>query len=202
MISSISSASSVYASLSTSSTSSSSKSSSLTSDQTDLISSVLSNYDSSNLTEEDAQAIVSAFEDAGITPSSELESAMEELGFSAQEVGQLAGVGPRGGGGGMPPPPSNDEVSSISSLLDSLLSTEEDEDGTSTTTTSFDDIMEYTSRILNLNEESKDEVMTLLEKYSSDDSEYSQDEKSSIIKNSLSQILSDTSNYKSVSFYG
>lgn len=197
MISSISSSSAVYANTSTSSTN---RSSSLTSDQTDLISSVLSNYDSNNLSQEDAQAIVSAFQDAGIKPSSELASAMENAGFSAQEVGQLAGVGPKGAGGMPPPPPSSEELSSVSSILDSLLST--DEDSSSTTSTSFDDIMEYTSRILNLNEKSKDEVMTLLEKYSNSESNYTQDQKSSIIKNSLSQILSDTNNYKSVSFYG
>ncbi|MBU0924421.1 hypothetical protein KKG81_06000 [bacterium] len=197
MISGISSSSAVYASTSASSTSRTQ--SSLSTDQTDLISSILSNYDASSLSEEDAQSIVAAFQDAGISPSKELESAMDEAGFSAQEVGQLAGVGPRGGGG-MPPPPPSEEIDSVSSILDSLLST--DDDASSTTTTSFDDIMEYTSRILNLNEKSKDEVMSLLEKYSSTESDYTQDQKSNIVKNSLSQILSDTNNYKSVSFYG
>ena len=178
-------------------TQNSSSASKLTSSQLDTISSVLANYDSTNLSSSDAQSIIKSFEDAGIEPSSELESAMDELGFSAQEVGKLGG----GKQGGMPPPPSDEEVSSISSLLDSLLSAE-DEDSTSTSSTSFEDIMDYTSRILNLNDSSKEQVMSLLDKYSTKDSEYSQSETNTIVKASLSEILSNNDNYKSVSFYG
>lgn len=181
---------------------SSSSEDSLSFSQLETISSVLENYDADNLSQSDAQSIVAAFQDAGIEPSSELASAMEEAGFDAQEVGGLAGV--QGGGGpagGMPPPPPQEETDSISSLLDSLLNTEEDEEST-TTTTSFDDIMDYTSRILSLNEESKTEVMDLLDKYSSDDTEYTTEETNNLLKTSLSQILADSDNYKSVSFYG
>ena len=194
MVDSISSSSMVMPQASQSSGSSSS----LTSSQLETISSVLAEYDTDNLSESDAQSIVAAFKEAGIEPSSELMSAMEEAGFDAQEVGTLAGVGPQGGGqGGMPPPPPEDEVSSISSLLDTLLSTEEDE-----SSTSFEDVMDYTSRILSLDEESKEEVMDLLSKFSSEDSEYSQEETNALLKTSLSQILSNSDNYKSVSFYG
>lgn len=198
MINSISSNSTIMAELaqSTSSTSTSSTSS-LTSAQLDTISSVLENYDSSNLSTSDAQSIIKSFEEAGIEPSSDLESAMAELGFSAQEVGSLGGAGAQGG---MPPPPSEEEVSSISTLLDSLLSSD-DEDETSTSS-STSDIMDYTSRILSLNDSSKEEVMNLLDKYSSEDSGYTQSETNTLLKASLSDILSDTSNYKSVSFYG
>ena len=86
-----------------------SESQNVSSSQSDEISSILSNYDSSNLSESDAQAIVAAFQDAGIEPSKELESAMEEAGFDAQEVGTLAGVGAQaaGGAGTPPPPPSS-----------------------------------------------------------------------------------------------
>jgi len=70
-------------------------------DQKSLISQTLSNYDPETLTEEDAQAIVAAFKDAGIRPTKELASAMEELGFDARAVGELAGAErPKG-----PPPP-------------------------------------------------------------------------------------------------
>ena len=62
--------------------------------------------------------------------------------------------------------------------------------------------MDYTSRILSLNDSSKEEVMNLLDKYSSEDSTYSQSETNALLKASLSEILSDNSNYKSVSFYG
>ena len=76
--------------------------SSLSTSQLETISSVLSEYDADNLSQSDAQSIVAAFEEAGIQPSDELVSAMEEAGFDAKEVGTLAGVGPQGGppGGG------------------------------------------------------------------------------------------------------
>ena len=197
MINSISSSSTIMADLAKS-TSSTSSSSSLTAAQLETISSVLESYDSSNLSASDAQSIIESFQDAGIEPSSELESAMSDLGFDAKEVGDL---GRSDAQSGMPPPPpSEEEVSSISSLLDSLLSTEEDDETSTSSSTS--DIMDYTSRILSLNDSSKEEVMNLLDKYSSEDSTYSQSETNALLKASLSEILSDNSNYKSVSFYG
>ena len=78
---------------STSTTTSSSSS------QAETISSILAEYDADNLSESDAKSIVAAFQEAGIEPSEELVSAMEEAGFDAKEVGTLAGVGPQGGGG-------------------------------------------------------------------------------------------------------
>lgn len=180
MINSISSNSTIMADLAKS-TSSTSSSSSLTAAQLETISSVLDSYDSSNLSASDAQSIIASFEEAGIEASSDLESAMSDLGFDAKEVGDL---GRSGAQGGMPPPPpSEEDVSSISSLLDSLLSTEEDEDETSTSSTS--DIMDYTSRILSLNDSSKDEVMNLLDKYSNEDSGYTQSETNTLLKASL-----------------
>ena len=86
-----------------------SSSNNLSSSQKDTISSVLENYDANNLSQSDALEIVAAFKEAGIQPSSELESTMKEAGFDAKEVGTLAGVesqgqtgsgGPSGGGGG------------------------------------------------------------------------------------------------------
>lgn len=197
MVGSISSNSAVMQQQMSASSTSSSNSSSLSSSQLETISSVLQNYDASNLSSEDATAIVQAFEKAGIEPSEDLASAMKSEGFDAKEVGDAAGVGGPQGGGGMPPPPSAEEESDISSLLDALLSTEEDEDSTS----SISDVMEYTSRILNLNEDSKAEVMDILDKYSSTETEYSQEEVSNIVKNSLSSILSDSDNYNNISFY-
>ena len=196
MINSISSSSTIMADLAKS-TSSTSSSSSLTAAQLETISSVLESYDSSNLSASDAQSIIASFEEAGIEPSAELESAMSDLGFDAKEVGDL---GRSDAQSGMPPPPSEEEVSSISSLLDSLLSTDEDDETSTSSSTS--DIMDYTSRILSLNDSSKEEVMNLLDKYSSEDSTYSQSETNALLKASLSEILSDNSNYKSVSFYG
>lgn len=168
--------------------------SSLTASQLGTISSTLEQFDSSNLSSKDAASIVSAFESAGIAPSEELASAMEDAGFDAREVGDAAGLG--GAGMPPPPPPSDEELSEVTDLLDALLSLEEDEESSSPT-----DIMEYTSRILNLNESSKTEVMDMLEKFSANEEEYSDEEVSNILKNSLSSILSDSSNYNNVSIF-
>jgi hypothetical protein len=182
---------------------------SLTDSQLETIGSVLSQYDSENLSEADAQAIVESFQAAGIQPGKALEEAMSAEGFDAKEVGSLAGVGGPGGAGGMPPPPpppSEEEVSSISSLLDTLLnSDEEDEDSTTTSEltsdSTFDEVMEYTSRILSLNEESQASVLEMLSNLSTNNNEYSQEEMNNLVKGSLSNILSDSNNYSHASFY-
>ncbi len=83
----------------------------LTDAQKATITETLEQFDASNLTEADAQSIVSAFSEAGIQPGREMAEAMSAAGFNAREVGDLAGVGPhnqgqsQGMGGGMPPPP-------------------------------------------------------------------------------------------------
>jgi len=91
-----------------------------TSSYEDTVSSILSDYDADNLTEEDAQSIVAAFQDAGIEASDELVDAMADAGFDAQEVGTLAGVGAQG----TPPPPPSDSSSSSEDYDD--LDTNED----------------------------------------------------------------------------
>jgi Ca2+-binding EF-hand superfamily protein len=99
-------------------------SSSTSSSQSETISSILLEYDSSNLSQNDAKSIVSAFQEAGIEPSEELVSAMAEAGFDAKEVGTLAGVaGPQGGGGGGAPMASSD-TSEVYDAMDT------NEDGT------------------------------------------------------------------------
>jgi len=185
---------------------SSSSNSSLSTSQLETISSVLEEYDANNLSSEDAQSIVAAFKDAGIESSKAFENTMTTEGFDAKTVGDTAGIGgPKGGGGGMPPPPpppSEEEESSVTDLLDTLLTLgEDDEDDESSTTSSFNEVMEYTSRILSLNESSKTSVMEMLENYSSNENDYSEEEISNIVKNSLGSILSDPDNYNHISFY-
>jgi len=199
----------------TSSTSSTSKNS-LSYDQQQVIDDTLSNYDSSNMSQSDALEIVAAFQDANIQPSKQLADAMSSLGFDAKEVGDLAGVGTNAQNvaqqiGGMPPPPpppppsnSTDEdeedeeeyYSTVQSLMDSLFSSDEDE-----SSSSVDTLSDYTSRVLNLNDESKQNLMELFDKYNSEDSEYSQDEANTLVKNYLSDMLSDSKNYNHSSFY-
>ena len=190
-------------------TSSTTSSNQKSSTQTETIKSILSNYNAESLSEDDAKAIVTAFQDAGIEASSELASAMDEAGFDAQEVGTLAGVSPQGGGG-MPPPPSTEEVDTLTDILAELLESEDDDELTTTSTnaystssdsTSFEDVLDYTSRIIQLNDVAKDEVMELFESYKSENTEESSIETNNALKSSLKDILSDSSNYKSVSFY-
>jgi hypothetical protein len=198
----------------TSSAASTSKNS-LSYEQQQVIDDTLSNYDSSNLSQSDAQEIVAAFQDANIQPSKQLSDAMSSLGFDAKEVGDLAGVGTDVQNvaqqiGGMPPPPppppsnSTDEdeeddeeyYSTVQSLMDSLFNDDEEESRNSLNTLS-----DYTSRVLNLNDEAKQNVMDLFDKYNSEDSGYSQDEANTLVKNYLSDMLSDSKNYNHSSFY-
>ena len=192
------------------SVSSSSNNSSLSYEQQQSMDEILSEYDGNNLSESDAKAIVSAFQDAGISPSREMADAMDSLGFDAHEVGTLAGVGPQGGSqamGGMPPPPppppsnseSEEEFNTVSSLLETLFNSDDENDNTSST---FDDLMDYTSRVVNLNESSKSDVMEILEKYGNENSEYTLEEKNAFVMNSLNSILGDNNNYNHTSFYG
>ena len=188
-----------------------SKSSSLSSDKQAFIEDLLSEYDSNSLSASDAKEIVQAMQEEGIEPSKAMESAMSASGFDAKAVGDLAGVG-KGGGGrpmGPPPPPPEEEVSTISELLQSLLESEDEEDDGTTTsatsdsssTSSFDAILDYTSKILSLKDGAKTEVMDMLTKYSSDENTRSQEDTQKLIVNSLSQILKESDNYNTMSFY-
>lgn len=64
----------------------------LSDEQKEAINAVLSDYDASSLTEQDAKEIVSAFQGAGIQPSKEFADALDSAGFNAREIGGLAGV--------------------------------------------------------------------------------------------------------------
>lgn len=115
-----------------------SSSSNLSSSQLNTISSVLENYDANNLSQSDAAEIVAAFKEAGIEPGKELETAMEEAGFDAHEVGTLAGVagqgpsggGPSGGGGGQGGESSSteEEYDAMDTNEDGVVSFEEMQD--------------------------------------------------------------------------
>ena len=218
MIDSISSSQTTM-SVSSSQNVSTQSSSTLSSYQKEYIGSLLENYDSSSLSGDDALEIVSALKDQGIAPSEELASTMADSGFDAKEIGDLAGVsgGVPGGGrpaGGPPPPPpqggnqsSEEEESYISELLDSLLSVDEEDESITTASNdvngvSFDEVMDYTSRIVNLNEQSQEQVMTLLNELSREDNELTDDQKSTIVKHNLGQLLTNPDNYNRVSFYG
>ena len=62
----------------------------LTDDQKSQIQSILSQYDSKNLTASDAKAIFKAFREAGIGPSPDLRQAISSAGFDPEQLRSLA----------------------------------------------------------------------------------------------------------------
>jgi hypothetical protein len=64
---------------------------------------ILSQYDSENLSSEDMDAINKSFKDAGIRPSGELKSMLEDSGFDAKALGDRARQTQGADGGGPPP---------------------------------------------------------------------------------------------------
>lgn len=184
-------------------TNTSSKSSSMTTDQKAYVTDLLSQYDANSLSKDDAKEIVKALQEAGIEPSKAMESTMSAAGFDAKEIGDLAGVGkgekPMG-----PPPAKKEEMSSVSDLLQSLLNSEEEDSTTSTSSTassSLDTILDYTSKIVSLKDNAKTEVMDILNKYNSTDNTLSKEDTQKFVMNSLSQILKESDNYNTMSFY-
>jgi len=140
--------------------------SSLSDEDKEYISSLLSEYDSSNLSQEDATQIDNTLKEAGIMPSRELANVMSESGFNAREMGDLAESG-------RPPKPS-----------------------------SYESVSDYTSRIMNLTEDVKEQVKELFDSYKPENTDLNVHEASKVVANSLSQILADSNNYKNTSFYG
>lgn len=245
--------------------------SAISDEQKELISSVLADYDPQDLSQEDAAQIAGAFKEAGIGPSRELANVMSESGFSAREVGELAGIAGSSGTPPPPPPPPPDaqEIQSISNTLESLLSfgtnksddkeiSEEDEEfiasllsgydstnisqedaiiidsalkeagimpsrqlaevmsesgfeareigdlaeaGRPSRASSYESVSDYTSRIMNLTDDVKEDVKELFDSYSPQNTELTAQEASKVVINSLSQILADSNNYKSTSYY-
>jgi hypothetical protein len=93
---------------------------SLSDEQQALISETLSQFDSDNLTEEDALSIVQAFSQAGIEPSKALEKSMSSAGFDAESVGKLASVS-EPGNRPAPPKQSTEEITSMVDYLSELM---------------------------------------------------------------------------------
>ncbi|MFU0825878.1 hypothetical protein [Clostridium sp.] len=62
----------------------------LTSSQEDTVKSILEQYDSSSLTEDDATSITEAIAEAGIDESSSLADTISDLGFDAETINSLS----------------------------------------------------------------------------------------------------------------
>jgi hypothetical protein len=86
----------------------------LTDDQKKTISTILSKYDASNISADNAKAIFKAFSDAGIQPQRGMKEAIESAGFDADKLRQL-GMPQDGSRQGPPPPPPPSSGSSKSS---------------------------------------------------------------------------------------
>jgi hypothetical protein len=107
----------------------------LTDDQKEQVQSILSDYDSENLTADDAKAIFKKLREAGIQGPG-VREAIEDAGFDAEQVRSLAGnEGPGGPGGhggpggpGGPGKPGQSQGLNLSSLksLQSILSQYDD----------------------------------------------------------------------------
>lgn len=192
-------------------TSSTREQNSLSDSQKDSIKDILSNYDASSLTSDDASEIVELFKELGVNPSQEMASYLDELGFDAAQIGQLSqdssSTSTSMAKGSMPPPPPPPQVQDeLSQTLSELYSEDEDETTTtstnpyasSDTSTSFSNLLDYTSRILSLNEDSQQEVLDMFENYNNSDDKSSQADS---VRASLSQILSNQNNYSSLSLY-
>lgn len=89
---------------------------SLTSDQQSLISETLSEFDTDNLSQEDALNIIETFSQANIEPGAALEKALTSAGFDAKSIGELANVSE----GSRPPPPPKQSADEITSMVDYL----------------------------------------------------------------------------------
>jgi hypothetical protein len=89
----------------------------------------LSDYDTENLSDENAKEIVSKIQELGITPGSGLASILGDSGIDARSLVQQAGIsGPSGAGGpgglqGGRPPPPNDGAGTGSETVDDAVVT-------------------------------------------------------------------------------
>lgn len=65
--------------------------------------------------------------------------------------------------------------------------------------TFFEDILDYTSKIINLKEDAKLKINRLLSKYNKHNSELSKNDVKLIVEKKLNQILNEKTNYEYVS---
>jgi len=110
--------------------------STITKQQSEVLGSVLANYDAKNLSDTDAEEIVSQIKELGIKEGSGLINALSEAGIDAQVLAEQAGV--RGAEGSRPPPPpsgtsgTETEDSIVSLVSDAVQSFAESDDADST----------------------------------------------------------------------
>ncbi len=91
----------------------------MSSEKKEQVQEVLSQFDSENLSANDASSITESFKELGIAANLELKELMTESGFDAENIGEMAGVTNKQ----MPPPPQHttENSSDIVSFLDQIL---------------------------------------------------------------------------------
>jgi hypothetical protein len=190
-------------------TAGSTRHSSMSSDQKSAVQEILSNYDAKNLSVSDAKEISNSFKEQGIRPSSELRETIQSAGFDADAIREMSGSGGVQGMEGKqpppPPPPPSDQASNseqqsiIEEILEEILNGDDEDD---TSYDSTDQIMDYTSRIMNLNEDAQNEVKSLFEQFKPGNSDFSAEDSKNIVTNALKSILSNDENYNHIEIYG
>jgi hypothetical protein len=190
-------------------TSSGSTRHSMNESQKTAVQKVLSNYDSENLSSNDAKEISNSFKELGITPSSDLRQTIEDAGFDADAIRDMSGTSQAmmGAEGKQPPPPppppqqnNEEEQSILEEILAEIL--EGDDEDEANQLSQSEQIIDYTNRIIHLNDDAKNEVKELFDKFKpGNDTGFSKEETNNIITSSLKSILGDDNNYLHSDFY-
>ena len=178
---------------------SSSSNDDLTISQRNTLADVLEAYDPNNLNSSDAKEIVNSLKAEGIEPSKALSDTMDDFGFNAKEIGELAQVTNQKNTTPPPPPPefSEEEATNLSTLFNTIFS----ENNNGEKNSSFEQALDYTAKIQNLNDSSKSEVLSISNKFSSYENEFSKEDISNLAKNYLDNIVNNSDNYNSFSVY-
>lgn len=127
---------------------------SLTSDQQQLVTDTLTEFDPDSMTEADALSIVEIFAEAGIQPGRALADTMAESGFDARSIGELAGIQGANQGKGPPPPStggqgttqslniSEELLSQLNEMLNNYYSNDLSDEDKATTLESIQEILQ------------------------------------------------------------
>ncbi|WP_019615739.1 hypothetical protein [Psychromonas ossibalaenae] len=90
---------------------------SMSTEQRETATELLSNFDADALSSDDAVYIVAGLADAGISPGKELAELMQDNGFDAHSIGEMAGAE----SGRMPPPAGEGQSAEILTYLEEIL---------------------------------------------------------------------------------
>lgn len=94
----------------------------MTSEQSEKLSTLLESYDADSLSDKDAKNLVSEIQELGITPGSDLASALGASGINASALAEQAGIGKGGEGDRPPPPPPPSDGQGVASVDDTAVS--------------------------------------------------------------------------------